>query len=160
MLSFFKICFYFFLYFLKIFVYYLFLVVQGLWCCKHTLSCCGEWGLLFISVQELLIAVASLLQNTGSRRTGFCSCSTQAQELWIIGPRVRSLHQLWCTSSVAPWHVKSSWTRDQICVPCTGRRILFHWTTREVLYILSCRWFCQSFLWVIHSYLLFYHWIF
>ena len=34
--------------------------------------------------------------------------------------------------SVAPQHVGSSWTRDQTCVPYTGREILNHWTTREV----------------------------
>ena len=26
----------------------------------------------------------------------------------------------------------SSWTRDQTHIPCTGRWILIHWTTREV----------------------------
>ena len=33
---------------------------------------------------------------------------------------------------VAPWHVESSRTRDQIHVPCTGRWILNHCATREV----------------------------
>ena len=33
---------------------------------------------------------------------------------------------------VAPQHVESSWTRDRTCVPCIGRRILIHCTTREV----------------------------
>ena len=33
---------------------------------------------------------------------------------------------------VAPPHVGSSWTRDQTLVPCFRRRILNHWTTREV----------------------------
>ena len=34
----------------------------------------------------------------------------------------------------ALWHlVGFSWTRDQTCVPCTGRGILRYWTTREVL---------------------------
>ena len=28
-------------------------------------------------------------------------------------------------------HVGSSWTRDWPCVPCTGRQVLNHWTTRE-----------------------------
>ena len=28
-------------------------------------------------------------------------------------------------------HVGPSWTRDQTCVPFTGRQILYHWTTRE-----------------------------
>ena len=34
---------------------------------------------------------------------------------------------------VALRHVESSRTRDRTCVPCTGKRILNHWTTREVL---------------------------
>ena len=33
--------------------------------------------------------------------------------------------------SFVPWHVKSSWTRDQTYVPGTGRWILHHWATRE-----------------------------
>ena len=33
---------------------------------------------------------------------------------------------------VAPWHVESSWTRDQTCIPHIGRQILNHWTTSEV----------------------------
>ena len=39
---------------------------------------------------------------------------------------------LWCTGLVVPRHVGSSQTRDRTCVPCIGRRILNHWTTREV----------------------------
>ena len=35
---------------------------------------------------------------------------------------------------VAPWHAKSSWTRDQTCVPCSGKWILTHCTTREVTF--------------------------
>ena len=31
--------------------------------------------------------------------------------------------------------VESSWTRDQTPVPCIGRWILYHWTTREVLHV-------------------------
>ena len=34
---------------------------------------------------------------------------------------------------VAPWHVESSQTRGRTYVPCIGRQILNHWTTREVL---------------------------
>ena len=34
---------------------------------------------------------------------------------------------------VVPGHVESSWQRDGTCVPCTGRRNLNHWTTREAL---------------------------
>ena len=38
----------------------------------------------------------------------------------------------WSTGLVAPRHVGSSRTRDQTHGPCIGRRILKHWTTREV----------------------------
>ena len=39
----------------------LFLAVLGLRCCARAFSSCGEWGLLFIAVRGLLIAVASLV---------------------------------------------------------------------------------------------------
>ena len=32
----------------------------GLRCCAQAFSSCGEWGLLFVAVRGLLIAVASL----------------------------------------------------------------------------------------------------
>ena len=32
--------------------------------------------------------------------------------------------------------VESSQTRDRTRVPCIGRWILYHWTTREVLWVL------------------------
>ena len=35
--------------------------VLGLCCCAWAFSGCGEWGLLFIAVRGLLIAVASLV---------------------------------------------------------------------------------------------------
>ena len=59
-----------------------------------------------------------LLHSTGSRCTAFSSCGTQAQQLWHTG-------------LVAPRHVGSSRTRARTRVPCIGRRILNHCTTRE-----------------------------
>ena len=41
------------------------------------------------------------------------------------------------TGLIAPWLVESSWTRDWTHVPCIGRQILNHWTTREALTQLS-----------------------
>ena len=37
-------------------------------------------------------------------------------------------------------HVGSLWTRDQTCVSCVGRWILYHWATREALnkYFFNC----------------------
>ena len=50
------------------------------------------------------------------------------------GPRaLASVVVAYLTGLVAPQHVESSQTRNQTRVPCTTRRILGHWTTREVL---------------------------
>ena len=68
---------------------------------------------------RLLAAVASLLWSMASEVLGLTSYRTQAQWLWHMG-------------LVAPRHVESSWTRDRTLVPCIGRWILNHWTTREV----------------------------
>ena len=43
---------------------------------------------------------------------------------------------MWRTGLVAPQHVGSSQTRAQTRVPCIGRQILNHCTTREALYYL------------------------
>ena len=92
---------------LRSFQSHVFLAAPGVCSCAWPCSSCSERGLLLRVGLGLLVAVASLLlQNTGSRRTGL----------------------------VAPRHVESSWTRDQTPVPCIGRWILYHWTTREVLH--------------------------
>ena len=44
---------------------YLFLAVLGLHCCVRASSSCGEWGLLFVAVHGLLIAVVSLVAEHG-----------------------------------------------------------------------------------------------
>ena len=54
----------FFFFFLIKFIY-LFLAALGLHCCARALFSCGEWGLLFVAVRELLIAVASLVAVRG-----------------------------------------------------------------------------------------------
>ena len=41
------------------------------------------------------------------------------------------VHWLWRTGLVARWHVESSWTRAWTRVPCIGRQILNHCTSRE-----------------------------
>ena len=63
---------------------------------------------------------------------------------------------------VAPRQVESSWTRDRTHVPCIGRQIFIHCTTREVLLLLFFNWgmvalqCCISFhctmKWIIHMY--------
>ena len=67
----------------------------------------------------------------------------EAALLWVCGPLTAVarcsawavgswLQWLWCEGLVVPQHVGSSWIRDQTCVPCIGRQVLNHWTTREV----------------------------
>ena len=105
------------------FLIYLFLAALGLCYCERAFSSCGEWGLLFIVVRGLLIAVASLVAEHGLQAPGL-------QELWLTGSGVQA-QQLWCKGLVAPRHVGSSRTRARTCVPGTGRRILNHCATRE-----------------------------
>ena len=51
--------------FLKYIYLFLFLPALGLHCCLRAFSSCGEWGLLFVAVHGLLIAVASLVAEHG-----------------------------------------------------------------------------------------------
>ena len=119
--------------FLKKFIYfiYLFLAVLGLCCYARAFSSCGEWRLLFVAMQWLL-----LLRSMGCRCVGFSSCSTRARQLWLTGSRAQA-QQLWHTGLVAPRHVGSSRTRVRTHVPCIGRQILKHCTTREALEIVN-----------------------
>ena len=83
-------------------------------------------------MQELRLVVAtrdySLFQCTDFSLRWFLllgSTSSRAHRLlsW----------QLMHSSLVAPQDVRPSQTRDRTCVPCIGRQILNHWTTREAL---------------------------
>ena len=47
-------------------------------------------------------------------------------------------HRLQRAGLVAMRHVGSSQSRDQTCVPCIGRWILNHWTTRETPSLVFC----------------------
>ena len=98
---------------------YLFLAVLGLHCCAYAFSSCGRQGLLFTVVCRLLIVVASLVAKTVLGHVGFSSCSTWAQQLWLMG-------------LVALQPVGSSHTRDRTHVFCTDRWILNHCTTSKV----------------------------
>ena len=73
-----------------------------------------------------------LLRSMGSRRAGFRSCGTWAQQLWLAGSRAQA-RQLWRTGFAAPRHVGSSGTRARTRVPCIDRWMLNHYATREVL---------------------------
>jgi len=68
-------------------------------------------GAAFVVACRLLVAVASLVAE---------------HRLWDAQASVVVVAYL-----IAPRHVGSSQTRNQICVPCIGRQILNRWTTRE-----------------------------
>ena len=115
-------------FFFNSFIFWLrwvFIAVHGL----SLVAVSGGYSLLqcaSFSLQWLL-----LLHSTGSRCTGFSSCGTRAQQLWLTGSRAQA-RQLWHTGLVAPQHVGSSRTRAQTHVPRIGRQILNHCAPREV----------------------------
>ena len=63
-------------------------------------------------------------QGARPSHAGLSCCEHGPYSLWP--------QELWRTGLIAPWRVGSSWTKNQTCVPCIGRWILNHWTTREV----------------------------
>ena len=81
-------------------LFFLFLAALGLHCCAWAFSGCGERGLL------------SSWDAWAFHCGGFSWCRAQLQ-----GAGLRS----WHTCLAALQHVESSRTRDQTCVPCTGK---------------------------------------
>ena len=97
-----------------------------------SLSLCSRenctWAFSSCSKQELLL-IAVLVSHCYS----YSCCGAQALEHRLKKKKKRTQAQyLCCLGLVAPRHVVSSQTRDQTCVPCIGRWILYHWTPREV----------------------------
>ena len=78
----------------------------------------------------LLLQWLLLLWSKESRHLGFSSLSTWTQQLRLSGSRAW-VQKLRYTSLVALQCVGLSQIRDQTHVPCIGRQILNHWTTRE-----------------------------
>ena len=86
------------------FVCFLFVFV----CARSPLSCLASLSLSWVGT-------ALLLWSTGSRRTGFRSCNSQALEPWASSWGARASCSAAC--GVFP-------DRDQAHVPCTGGQIL------------------------------------
>ena len=104
----------FFLSFFKIYVLFinlfnLFLAALGLSCGMQDLHCGAQASLQLWCVGFCSLVVAHRLQST-----------------WALQFAARGL-QLPCGT----WDL-SSLTRDRTLIPCIVRRILYHWTTREV----------------------------
>ena len=71
---------------------YLFLAALGLRCCAQAFSSCGEWGLLFIVVHGLLIAVASHCgaQALGVQASVVVACGLSSCGSWALERRLSS----------------------------------------------------------------------
>ena len=55
---------------INLFIYFYFWVRWVLVAVRGLLCSCGEWGLLFVAVRKLLIAVASLVAEHGLQARG------------------------------------------------------------------------------------------
>ena len=108
--------------------YSIYLVTLGPCCCMQDFSsCCMQ------DFSSLASGGYSLLQCTNFLLWWLLL-------LWSTGPRC-TWARLWCTVLVALQHR----TRDQTCVPCIGRWIFIHCTTREVQpFLFKCS-FCFFF---------------
>ena len=105
------------------FVFYL--AALGLCCCAQALSSCGSGGHSWLQCAGSSLRWPLPFQSTGSRHTGFSSCGTWAQQLWLAGSRAQA-EQVWCAGPAAPRHMGSSQSRTRTHVPCTGRRTPNH----------------------------------
>ena len=110
---------------------WLFLVTLGLHCCVWLPLVAANWGCSLAVGLGLLTVVASRAWSRGSGHTG--------SVLQLTGSRVHGLLG-WHGGLVAPRHVESSQTWDQICVPCISKQILIHHTTKEVPIVGFCLW--------------------
>ena len=97
---------------------FLYLAVSGLSCGMQDLCC---------SVRDLL------LRHVGSFVAACRLQSTRALQLWYMGSRARGLSSCSMRAQLTRgmWDLSSP-TRDRTRISCIGRRILNHWTTREV----------------------------
>ena len=87
-------------------IFFSFLAALGLRCCAWASSSCSKWGLLFVAVCGLLIAVASCC---GARAPvvaarGLSSCSVRALEHAGFSSCGTWAQQLQCTGSVVVAH--------------------------------------------------------
>ena len=112
--------------FVYFWLHWIFVAARGL----SLVAASGDYSLLRCAGFTLRWIL--LLWRMGSRHESFRSCGTRAQQLWLMGSRAQA-QQLWLTGLVAPRHVVSPRTRAPTGVPCIGRRILNHCTTREAL---------------------------
>ena len=93
-------------FFKNLFIYLLF-IFGCICCCTWAFSSCSEWGLLFVVVHGLLIAVASLVAEHGPQARGL-------QQLWPAGSVVVACGLSSCGSQALKCSLSSCGTRAQL----------------------------------------------
>ena len=84
-------------------------------CCAWAFSGLQRMGVLSVAAHGLPTRSLLLLWCVGSGLMGFV--------VWLAGFRAQA-QKSWCMGPVAPWHIGSSWARDQTHVPCIARWFL------------------------------------
>ena len=105
------------------------------------LCCCPSFSLAVASRNCCVCGVQASCWGAFPVELGLWVRRPQWRRLWALRAQAQ---QLWCTGRVAPWHVASSWTRDQTHVPCTGRQTLYHWAARGARQFVSNQWVIGS----------------
>ena len=105
-----------------LFILLSFLAVLGLPCCVRAFSSCGKWGLLSVAVCKLLIVVASLVAEHGSRCMGFivAACGLSSMGSVVVAQGL--------SCPMARWDFSRPGI-EPVFPALAGK---FFWTTREV----------------------------
>ena len=90
------------------------------------------WSYSLAAAHGLLTVVASPVAEHGFWGGGLQLLQHLGSVVAAYSSSRRGFQQSWHTHLADPWHVGSSWSRNQTLVPCIGRWISNHWTTREV----------------------------
>ena len=103
------------------------------------IGCVSVFWLLyvFVAVRGLSLAAESREHEllSGLSAVVWASLCGSFSLRQSMGSRAHRLQWLWHMGLAALWHVESSQIRDQTCVPCVGRQIPIHFTTREILHV-------------------------
>ena len=106
-----------------------------IWACFFWLLCIflPECGLSLVAASRghFLVVVPRFLIAVASPVAGGAWASLLS--VWALSRPCAQ--QLRCTGFVVSWHMEAFQPRDQTHVPCPGRWILIHGTTREVLWL-------------------------
>ena len=132
--------------YIYIYINYIFYFILG---CARSLLVCPAFS--SCSRQGLLVSCGAWASHCGDVSrcrvwalwpAGFSGCSTDAQYLPFPGSRAQA-QDLWGTGLVALQLVGASRPRDQTCVSCIGKWVLYHWATREAPWVSRVK-FCKN----------------